>query len=85
MVARTGLTTKGFVAPTSFDFRDSRFFKMGRTFGAVSFLQILAPELSDKMLADFLDMDNSIVVNFHVQSIDQATGIRILLSLPHPQ
>lgn len=76
MVARTGLTTKDFVAPTSFDFRDSRFFKMGRTFGAVSFLQILAPELSDKMLADFLDMDNSIVVNFHVQSIDQAKAIR---------
>ena len=76
MVARTGLTTKDFVAPTSFDFRDSRFFKMGHTFGAVSFLQILAPELSDKMLADFLDMDNSIVVNFHVQSIDQAKAIR---------
>lgn len=76
LISRTGLGTKDFIAPTSFDFRDSRSFKMGRTFGAVSFLQILAPELSDKMLADFLDMDNSIVVNLHVQSIDQAKAIK---------
>ena len=76
MVARTGLSTKDFIAPTSFDFRDSRYFRMGKTIGAVSFLQILAPELSDKMLADFLDMDNSIVVNLHVQSIDQAKAIK---------
>lgn len=76
LVSRTGLSTKDFIAPTSLDFRNSRYFKMGRTYGAVSFLQILAPELSDKMLADFLDMDNSIVVNLHVQSIDQAKAIR---------
>ena len=76
LISRTGLSTKDFIAPTSFDFRDSRSFKMGRTYGAVSFLQILAPELSDKMLADFLDMDNSIVVNLHVQSIDQAKAIK---------
>jgi type IV secretory pathway VirB4 component len=80
MVARTGLSTKDFIAPTSFDFRDSRYFRMGKTIGAVSFLQILAPELSDKMLADFLDMDNSIVVNLHVQSIDQAKAIRQIKS-----
>ena len=76
MVAETGLGTKDFIAPTSFDFRDARYFRMGRTIGAVSFLQILAPELSDKMLADFLDMDNSLIVNLHVQSIDQAKAIR---------
>lgn len=76
LIAKTGLNTKDFIAPTSFDFRDNRMFRMGRTFGAVSFLQILAPELSDKMLADFLDMDNSIVVNLHIQSIDQDKAIK---------
>ena len=80
MVARTGLGTKDFIAPTSFDFSNSRYFKMGATYGAVSFLQILAPELSDKMLADFLDMDNSIIVNLHVQSIDQAKAIKQIKS-----
>lgn len=49
MVARTGLSTKDFIAPTSFDFREGKCFKMGKTIGAVSFLQILAPELNDRM------------------------------------
>ena len=30
---------------------------MGDTIGAVSYLNILAPELTDKVLAEFLDMD----------------------------
>ena len=62
MVARTGLSSKDFIAPTSFDFREGKCFKMGRTIGAVSFLQILAPELNDRMLADFLEMDSNITV-----------------------
>ena len=76
LVARTGLSTKDFIAPTSFNFGNKSYFQMGNNIGAVSFLQILAPELSDKMPAEFLDMDNSIVVNLHVQSIDQAKAIR---------
>jgi type IV secretory pathway VirB4 component len=74
------MSTKDFIAPNSFDFRESRYFKMGESTGAVSFLQILAPELSDKMLADFLDMDNSIVINLHVQSIDQTKAIKHIKS-----
>ena len=76
MVARTGLSTKDFIAPTSFDFREGKCFKMGKTIGAVSFLQILAPELNDRMLADFLDMDSNIAVNFHIRTIDQAQAIK---------
>ncbi len=76
MIARTGLSSKDFIAPTSFDFRDGKYFRMGNTIGAVSYLQILAPELSDKMLADFLDMDNSVIVNLHVEPIDQAKAIK---------
>ena len=56
MIAQTGLTSKDFIAPTSFDFRDGRTFHMGTTWGAASFIQILAPELTDRMLADLLDM-----------------------------
>ena len=76
MVARTGLSTKDFIAPTSFDFREGKCFKMGKTIGAVSFLQILAPELNDRMLADFLDMDSNITVNLHIRTIDQAKAIK---------
>ncbi len=76
MIARTGLSSKDFVAPTSFDFHEGRYFKMGKTVGAVSFLQILAPEISDRMLADFLDIDANITVNFHIRTIDQAQAIK---------
>jgi type IV secretory pathway VirB4 component len=80
MVARTGLSSKDFIAPTSFDFREGKCFKMGKTIGAVSFLQILAPELNDRMLADFLDMDSNITVNFHIRTIDQAKAIKSIKS-----
>ena len=80
MVARTGLSSKDFIAPTSFDFREGKCFRMGRTIGTVSFLQILAPEISDRMLADFLDMDTNITVNFHIRTIDQAQAIKRIKS-----
>ena len=77
---KTGLTTKDFIAPTSFEFKQGRYFRMGETLGAVSYLQILAPELTDKMLAEFLDMDKNLVVNLHVQSIDQMKAIKLVKS-----
>ena len=47
-----------------------------RSTGAVSFVQILAPELNDRMLADFLDMESSLIVNLHIQSVDQVKAIK---------
>lgn len=79
-VLRTGLTTKDYVAPTSFVFRDGKTFQMGNAIGAVSFLQILAPELTDKMLAEFLDMDKNLIVNLHIQSVDQLKAIKLVKS-----
>lgn len=75
-LAPSGLSTKDFIAPTSFEFKEGRMFRMGKKFGAVSFLQILAPELNDRMLADFLDMESSLIVNMHVQSVDQVAAIK---------
>lgn len=78
MVARTGLGTKDFIAPTGFDFRNDSYFRMGQTFGCVSYLQITAPELTDKMLADFLDMEENLIINIHVQPIDPKVAIKSL-------
>ncbi|NCB94478.1 MAG: PrgI family protein [Clostridia bacterium] len=77
---KTGLGTKDAVAPTSFLFKSGKDFKMGNTIGAVSYLQILAPELTDKMLAEFLDIDKNLMVNLHVQSVDQAKAIKLVKS-----
>ena len=73
---KTGLSSKDFIAPDSFTFKSGQYFQIGRTYGAVSFLQILAPELTDRMLADFLDLENSMVVTLHIQSIDQSAAIK---------
>ena len=70
-VLKTGLGTKDYIAPTSFLFKSGKDFMMGDTYGAVSYLQILAPELTDKMLAEFLDIDKNLIVTMHVQSLDQ--------------
>ena len=79
-VLRSGMGTKDFIAPTSFLFKNGKDFMMGRTIGAVSYLQILAPELTDRMLAEFLDMDRNLIVNLHIQSLDQMKAIKLVKS-----
>ena len=75
---KTGLSSKDFIAPDSFTFQNGQYFRIGQVYGAVSFLQILAPELTDRMLADFLDLENSMVVTLHIQSIDQSAAIKTI-------
>ena len=75
---RSGLSTKDYISPSSFLFNRAKDFRMGKKFASVSFLQILAPELSDRILKDFLDIESSIVVNIHVQSVDQTKAIKTI-------
>ena len=77
-ILQSGMTTKDFIAPTSFLFKSGKDFQMGDTIGAVSYLNILAPELTDKVLAEFLDMDKNLVVSIHVQSVDQLKAIKLI-------
>ena len=78
LIYKTGLTTKDFIAPTSFNFSDGRCFRMGCTIGAVSFLHILAPELTDEMLKNFLEIQSALSVNIHIKSIDQSEAIKMI-------
>ena len=74
---KTGLSTKDFISPSGLSFsKDGKTFRVGDHSGAVSFLQILAPELTDRLLADLLDLNDAVTVNLHIQSIDQAQAIR---------
>ena len=74
----SGLSVKDFIAPSSFRFGEGRQFRMGGKYGAVSFLQILAPELNDRMLADFMEAENGIILNLHIQSIDHNEAIKTI-------
>ena len=80
-LASSGLSVKDFIAPSSFEFAKGNYFGIGQKRGAVSFLQILAPELNDRMLADFLDMESSLIVTMHVQSVDQVSAIKTIKTI----
>ena len=77
-LAPSGLSVKDFIAPSSFEFAKGNYFGIGQKRGAVSLLQILAPELNDRMLADFQDMESSLIVTMHVQSVDQVSAIKTI-------
>ena len=77
-LAPSGLSTKDFIAPSSFEYKNGKGFRMGKLSGAVSFLQILAPELNDRILAEFLNLESSVIVNLHVQSVDQVSAIKTI-------
>ena len=62
----TGLTTNDFISPSSFKFVEGCYFAMGKKTGAVSFLEILAPELNDRILADMLYLETGVIVNLHI-------------------
>ena len=74
----SGLSVKDAIAPTALAFKNSRTFQVGGIFGAVSFLNITASDLSDQLLKDFLDMDSSQIVTMHIQSVDQNKAIKTI-------
>ena len=77
-LAPSGLSTKDFIAPSSFEFKDKGTFRTGNKYGAMSFLQILAPELNDRVLSDFLEMESNLIVTMHIQSVDQMKAIKTI-------
>ena len=77
-IPRSGLSTKDYIAPTGFDFRQSRLFRVGEHWGAASYLQIMASELSDKLLLELLELDAEMTVTLHVQTVDQSKAIKTI-------
>lgn len=75
-LAPSGLSTQDFIAPSSFSFKDKNSFGMGNRLGEVSYFSILASDLNDRCLADFLGMESSLVVSMHIQAIDQISAIK---------
>ena len=74
----SGLSVKDFIAPSSFEFKNGRVFRMGNMYGCMSFLAIIASDISDRMLADFLSMESTQIVTMHLQSVDQNEAIKTI-------
>ena len=49
---------------------------MGTKFCAASFLQITAPEMDDRILAELLDTESDILLSIHIRSMDQTEAIK---------
>ena len=72
----SGLTTKEYIVPTSFNFSKPTYFKSGEIFGEVNFLQILASDIKDEMLSEFLAVEENMIITFHIKAIDQIEAIK---------
>ena len=75
-LAPSGLSVQDFIAPSFFRFGEARKFTMADKFCAVSFLQISAPEMDDRMLTELLDTDSGLLVSLHIRSMDQNEAIK---------
>ena len=72
----SGLTTKEYIVPTSFNFSKPTYFKMGEVFAEVNFLQILASDIKDEMLSEFLEVEENMIVTFHIKAVDRMEAIK---------
>ncbi len=80
ILPKSGLSVKDFIAPSSFDFSKGNSFRMSGKYGAISFINIMASEMSDRMLADFLNIEHNITLSLHIQSIDQNKAVKMVKS-----
>lgn len=82
-ISRHGLSSKDFIAPTSFVFDDEKghfdnrhYFKMGDRIGAVDFIQITASDLPDVVLSELTGISSNICVTMHIKSLDRDQALR---------
>ncbi len=76
--ARTGLSTKDAIAPPSFNFAKKNVFQMGNVFESTSYIDIISTEVSDRMLTDYLNIDENIFVNLHLRSWEQQAAVKFV-------
>ena len=72
----TGLSSKDYIAPSSFLFKEGRYFRVGPSVGAVSFLQIQATKLYDTLLNALLNIESSQIVSIHAKALNQGAALK---------
>ena len=73
---QTGLSSKDFIAPSSFQFKDGRYFRVGASYGAASFLQIDASRLSHTLLNSLLDCDACQIFTIHAKALEHGAALK---------
>lgn len=84
MPINTGLSSKDFIAPSSFDFKQSkkldaaRYFGVGDRIGAAYYVKIMAEDLEDRIIADLLSVNSSIMINIHADVYEQTKALKLV-------
>lgn len=74
---RAGMDTKDFIVPPSMSFTRQKF-EIGNSYGQVWGMNILAGELSDEVLKDFIEMSYLFCVNIHIEPLEQSEALKFV-------
>ena len=75
--SRGGYSTKDFIAPMSMRILKNRF-EINDSYGSITSVDILAGELSDRMLCDLLNCGQQMSISIHVKSFDQLKALKLI-------
>ena len=76
MIPKTGLSTKDFIAPDSFDFRFSRLFRGGDDLGRGLLLADTGLGALRQAAGGASEMDAEMTITLHIQTVDQAAAVK---------
>lgn len=82
MLVKTGLSSKDFIAPSSFSFRPgegfnaTKYFKYGDRIGAASYIHINANDMSDRIVWDMLSINSNIWISIHGDTFTKAESLK---------
>ena len=72
-----GYSTKDFIAPTSMQFKGNKF-RINEGVGSITSVDILAGELSDRILTEYLKIGSQVSVNIHIKSFDHLKAMKLV-------
>lgn len=81
MPVNTGLSSKDFIAPSSFSFKSgpelnaTRYFRVGDRVGAVSYLQVFASDMEDRIIADMLNLGSNLWISIHSEAMSRKEAL----------
>ena len=74
----TGLTTKDFIAPNSFDFTDKKTFQFNDTYAQVIRIKDLPTDLSDKVISEITELNLNLNIALHIEAIEQKEALDLV-------
>ena len=77
-ILNTGLTTKDFIAPNSFDFTDKKTFQFNDTYAQVIRIKDLPTDLSDKVISEITELNFNLNIALHIEAIEQKEALDLV-------